>query len=305
MRVLNICTDDWSNFSHDNAKALRSVGIDCEDIKRNRHKFGYAEQSRITSPGQMIKAVQKADVVQFVHSDAYSFVNLRPHLKGKRVFVIHAGTVYRQNPIGMNKIFQPYVEKEIIALGEFKRHCPDAIYLVGAVNVDSFKPKYLMGSRMKIIGHLPSNSTVKGTGHIRKMLQGHKRRKEFELYLNPNRVSYAIHIERLNNVDICVELFAATQGGKPYGSWGITALEAAALGKVVVTNHFWKDIYQEAYGDIELRVANTHQEFVSEIDELVTMSNKELRKIQLDTRSWIKRRHSYEATGTYYKENIL
>ena len=56
MKVVNICWDDYANFSHENANALRSVGIDCVDLKLIPHVFGYSTESqrpsgkRVTQP---------------------------------------------------------------------------------------------------------------------------------------------------------------------------------------------------------------------------------------------------------------
>ena len=40
MKVLNISTNDWANYSYSNAVALRSVGVKCDGLKIYPHSFG-------------------------------------------------------------------------------------------------------------------------------------------------------------------------------------------------------------------------------------------------------------------------
>ena len=305
VRVLNVCIDDWANFSHDNAKALRSVGIDCVDVKINKHIFNYQTESTLMDWAGVFKEVGKADVVQIMHSCAHTLLAIKPYLNGKRLFVVHAGTVYRQHHVHLNSVFDPYVEKSIIALGEFATLCEGATYVVGAVDTDKFQPNYILGNRGKIVGHYPSNANVKGTGTIDQMVARNPKRGDFQFRYNTGFVDHAEVIKRYAGTDIYIELFAPLQAGKPYGSWGITALEVAAMGKVCITNHTWKDVYEDAYGDIGLAVANTEEEFQEQLSRFISMTSKELREEQLKTRSWVKLKHSYKATGTRYLEEIL
>jgi len=103
MRICNISFDDYSNFSHDNANALRSVGIDCKDFKRVKHPFDYGTESKVATTEEIKREISKADIVQLFHSDS-TWLDLAWSL-GKRVFVYHTGTTYRMNPIHCNSIF--------------------------------------------------------------------------------------------------------------------------------------------------------------------------------------------------------
>ena len=60
MKILNICQNDWANFSHDNANALRSVGIYCVDLKEQPHKFQYPEESKIANTNYILEQIKLA-----------------------------------------------------------------------------------------------------------------------------------------------------------------------------------------------------------------------------------------------------
>lgn len=67
-RVLNIASNDYANMSHNNARALRSVGVDCFDYTLNLHPFNYEEQSELLTREELISMVNKFDVIQIFHS---------------------------------------------------------------------------------------------------------------------------------------------------------------------------------------------------------------------------------------------
>ena len=71
-------------------------------------------------------------------------------------------------------------------------------------------------------------------------------------------------------------MFNINQGKRKYGEWGITALEAAALGKIVVTNFLSIDRYKIEYGDCPLVVCNTIDQLKDNISELSKMSKEEI-----------------------------
>ena len=69
MKVVNLAIRDYANFSHDNANALRSVGVNCSDYKIQPHANNYQEQSIIIDKGDISKKIKNADIVQVMHSD--------------------------------------------------------------------------------------------------------------------------------------------------------------------------------------------------------------------------------------------
>lgn len=308
MRVINICNQDNANFSFTNAEAMRSVGIDAESFSLTVHPYGYRYCSTIASRNEMRKQIEAADVVQVMHSD----LKMLPLVQGigKPVIVYHAGTVYRQAPAMYNSVWNPIVARSVIALGEFAgKGSKNETYLVGAIDTLEISPVYSGSYEWRKIRHHPSNAGTKGTVKICEMIQALPKaqlsRTQFKYSDNRSRVSAELQLLRMADCDIYIELFKLKQNQADYGSFGISALEAAALGKVVVTNNLWKDIYQEQYGDCLLQIANTEEEFAAVLGSLIEMDAFDLVELQRKTRQWVHDKHSLQATGHRIKNLIL
>lgn len=119
------------------------------------------------------------------------------------------------------------------------------------------------------------------------------------LNTSSNNVDYAEHLNRVRDCAVYVELFAMTQNNRPYGSWGISCLEAAAMGKVVMTCHETSQVYREVYGETPLIISSDELEFKNNLMYLATHSTTKLKKA---TRKWVEDNHSYEATGNRVKQ---
>ena len=303
MKVVNICKDDYANFSHDNAKALRAVGVDCFDYKLKPHAFNYATESEIIKGyGAIQRLTQDADFIQVMHSD----FKVLPYCSERDTIVWHTGTRYRQMSSHCNKVFNPMVKKSVLALGEFwKMRSKNPIYCVGAVDTDAFKPFYYKEGR-PIVAHYPSKPEIKGSSSIIDVMEDLKKRyKDLDFRYSLDQVPYVDQIARVSDCDIYIEMFALNQEGKPYGSWGITALEAAAMGKIVVSNDQFDSVYQEHYnGFSAIRKVSTLQELADAVEILCKFSDS-LKLLQEESRQWVIDNHSYKATGEYILKNIL
>lgn len=300
MKVINISKDDWSNFSYDNCQAMRSVGIDAESLKLNYHISNYPKQSEVVSIEDMIFRCMDADLIQFVFADIYCFNNIYPHITDKKINVIYAGSAYRENPKAYNNIFNPVVNKSIIALGEFAGlGAKDEVYMVGAIDVDKIRPVYRELKKPYLFAHHPSKTAVKGTTKILEMMQGYN-------FIHTNQMgSFEEQLIRYSKCDIYIELFNKELSGKKYGSWGISALEAAAMGKPVVTMNLSEEVYKKNYGSCPLITVQNEDEFKAAIATLESMAEDEMLQLQKDTREWVVDKHSYKATGEYIVNNIL
>lgn len=304
MKVINVCKDDWANFSYDNAMAMKAVGIEAKSLKLNPHIHNYPEQSDIVSIEEMILQCTEADVIQFVHSDLYCFNHIAPHIPGKRINVIYTGTVYRKNPEVFNEIFNPVVDKSIIALGEFAGlGAKNEVYMVGAIDVSKFYFNQKHASLPYKFAHYPSNIEVKGTREIVDMMQEFQ--PEVDFTFNTKRVSFVQQCIRMEECDVYIELFKAELDKKKYGSWGITGLEAAALGKVVITMNLSSHVYAQNYGSCELITVEDEKQFRQTIHRLSCMPQNAMDYKKAQTRKWVEDKHSYKATGEYILKNIL
>ena len=298
MRVLNICSHDWANFAHDNANALRSVGVDCIDLKSKPHKFSYKPQSGIIRREDVRKIAKDVDVVQVFHSD----INMANAIKdyAKKIIVYHTGSGYRSEPDKYNKAFNPFVDMSVIALPEFAGlGSKNERYLVGAFNVPEM-PKVRLTDK-PVFGHYPSHEIVKGSNEILDMVFGEYVNGEVDLRWSFDKANHLDHIKRMKGCDIIIELFKPILEGEPYGSFGITALEAASMGKIVVTQCLRDEVYKSVYGNCELMLGNTRGLFVSIINELLGMSAKQIRDKRVSTYEWVRDNHSCKATGERLK----
>jgi len=302
MKVLNCCNNDWANFSHDNANALRSVGIDCEDIKERPHSFEYKTHSLTIPFAKIVEKIKQADIVQIMHSDVAYLEVCKAY--NKRVIVYHTGTNYRKGYKELNSVFNPYVEHSVIALGEFSGlGAKNEVYVVGAIDTDKLKPN-IINSDFTRFAHYPSCEKTKGTDTIERVVNwAHEKNRNFYFNMSVQKVDYDFQLERIKKCDAYIELFAPEQDGKPYGSWGITALEAAAMGKIVITNHTTEQVYKNAYGiKTPFFVSNTEKELFDNIEKLSFMNRAELLKHKQNTRNWVLKNHSYQATGEKIKK---
>lgn len=303
MRILNLCYDDYANFSYENCQALKSVGIECESIKSISHPFNYPNASQIIQNKNYIhKKIDEADVVQLMHSSP----EFLPYCvsKNKRIFVYHTGTNYRLNSSHNNSLFNPHVELSFSDQCEFVHlGAKNFVYIATAVNTDIIRHKLRPVSKDPYtIAHYPSNSSVKGTDKINEMLK----RVPFLFKYNSStlKASYAEQLERMSDCDIYIELFKPLQNGRPYGCFGVTAFEASAMGKIVITNNFNQDVYEKHYGFCPFQICNTEEKFIETIDALLRYPVSTIKKIQTLNREWIMKNHSYIATGNYITQYL-
>jgi len=257
--------------------------VDSYCYKLNPHPFKYKnEASLITVEG--LKEL-KADVFILFHSD----YELEQYLSGPVVYY-HTGTKFRQNSERI-KYHTTSAPLHLIALPEFHGVLKNEAYLIGSVE-QHHTNRYIKGN---VFGHYPSNAGVKGTNQILEWFDS----VGVTYNADATTLPYEQHIKRLDSCDIYVELFSPTQGGKPYGSFGMTALEAAQLGKVVITQNLsGVNLYVNTYGECELEIANTAEEFKRKIIYYkdAKVQDKSNRVVE-----WFNEKHSQRATGLRLK----
>lgn len=297
MKVLNICVDDYANFSHDNANALRSVGVHCVDVKLQPHVFNYKTESTLANESILKELIAEAELVQIFHSDS----SLIKYCSGKRLVVYHTGTRYRQNHQKFNALFNPHVEKSFVALGEFYGlGAKNEQYIVGATKVHGQKPLHFIHPLR--FAHFPSNPEVKGTQSILNAVESINH-KNFRFEFSLDKVSHDQQISRMNSCDVYIEMNSTHQGGKPYGSWGITTLEATSLGKIVITNHTTLDVYEKTYGITPpLVLIEKHGSIEACINNLLSLTESQIHLLKKQSFEWLEKFHSFEATGSKLKQ---
>jgi len=239
--------------------------------------------------------VDSSKVLHFIASTVLGGVKLN----GQKKVVQHGGSVYRQNANDMNKEFSD-VDATII-------QCPDLLGL-GAknesliyypVDTDMIKPTGNGGKKLRI-GHFPSNPEVKGSDMIERLMRAMKIEYEFkydfEYVGSRETVPWRDNLKRMGECDIIIECLNPQQGKAVYGEWGNTALEAAALGKIVITNSLKEDIYKQEYGHCELLIANSLNAMKNHLGLLLDGGININHKKEA-TRQWVVEKHSMKATA--------
>ena len=305
MKVVNLCVDDWANFQYDITKSMRAVGIDAYGYKLNRHVSNYPEQCEIAGVEVMRKMCRDADVVNFIHSNERLFAQICPAIPGKTINVWYTGTVYRRNPALYNAIFNPRVNKSVVCLGEFVgKGAKNEVYMVGAV--DTGVDPVIKQGRPYRFGHYPSNAEVKGTATIVELMAKCVNGKGLATFeWSTEHVDAVAQWQRMANCDIYIELLAPLNEGNVYGSFGMSALEAGAMGKAVVTMNLHRETYRKHYGDCPLVLVDDAEDFLHAVIALQFSSVEALQKLREQTREWVVANHSHEATGRYILQNIL
>lgn len=302
MKILNISQADWAKFQYDNMVALRSVGIQCDSVTMAKHQF-YEEQSECVSDIEALKSrIAQYDVIQFFHDNIGLFNLLLPAFKDKKVIAYHTSSEYRRNHATINAVMNPHIYRAVNAMPEFMgRGAKNEVYMVGAVDVDKLCPNERHEGPCWF-GHYPSNPQVKGTQNIVDVMDKTGCMFSHDTKLLP----YSQQIERMRSCDVYIEMLTEKDGnGMPYGNFGITALEAAALGKVVVTQLKHPEVYNNAYGFCGLNIANTAEKLRRMVQSLDNYSGEYLKGQQQITRDWVVKNHSYKATGEYYLRKVL
>ena len=127
---------------------------------------------------------------------------------------------------------------------------------------------------------------------------------KFDYKYSAKTIAWNKNLQRMSNCDIYIDAFCPRLEKKRYGEWGIQALEAAALGKVVVT-HFgmWRQ-YKKEYGGCALQYVNTQKELKQKLKNLIEMNNDEIQNLKIRTRKWVETHHSLKAVGMKLRKII-
>jgi hypothetical protein len=162
------------------------------------------------------------------------------------------------------------------------------------------------------IAHFPRSPKAKGTHHILSVIDKLKSdpstKDKFTFHTSDGwQMNWLDNIERLDTCDIYIESQAYTigEGGKEekvLNEFGLTAMEACALSKIVVTCFASFEEYKEDYGCVsEIVPSASEDELELRLRELLALPRDELINKRMATREWIIRAHSYEPTGLRIK----
>lgn len=292
MRYLFLAHSDWSNVGYGFAESMKAIGEDAIALVAKKHIFGYEKQAKqLESWIHAQNEINEADVVVLLHSQY-----IMADYADKPVFVFHGGSAYRQSYKEVNRVFNPLVKAAFIQTYDLpRRGAKNPHTLFPAMDTDALQPDYEGHGRR--FAHYPSNYLVKKSSVISDVVD---KIATINADINIGGKPHTVMLEDMAKCDIYVEHFA------DYAHWGVSALEAGALGKVVVGK--WDDQYRKKYesefGKCPIISTNTVEQLESELRRLMEMDDKELKKIKRATRKWVDKWHSLEATGNRIKEIV-
>lgn len=310
--VLMLTNNDWANIGYGFAKCLRLLGLDVRFIKGQTHpsyllqgeihkmiplgSLGNPELSPYVTANGLRPLTEEAHVIHFTSS---AFVETGTDLRKKHVVVQHDGGLYRQKYQIANGLFKGFADitiiqgPDLLGLG-----AKNEVWICNPVDTEMLRPDF--GSNGKIrIGHFPSNSITKNTGEVLRaieILEGDRIWGNKFQYIGvrgpEQRVSWMTNLERMKYCDILIE-----RCNSKVMEWGATALEASALGTIVVTNSHSRELYEKEYGKWALHIANDYEQCVEILKGLISLGDRGILEEKHKSREWVVRYHSFEAVA--------
>lgn len=299
--VVIISRDDWANVGFSFQQALNAVGVDALAIKERPHVFDYGEEALVVGLKRAREEMEKAKVLLFMHSRGH-FTRKWPDdpiLKNRFVAVFHGGTTYRTNPVGVSRVFGNVdatiiQTADLLGLGAKNEH-----WVMPPVDTEAIEPQYSKVKKPYVLGHYPRQANLKGSDTILRVAHTLKARDlEFEWLYGDKLVTWAENLERMAACDVYIErMKVVDKQGNLTGEWGVTALEASALGKAIVTNFRSQEKYETEFGKCPFFVANSEEELEELLEELINAHPNKIRSAQRRTREWVEEFHSFKAVG--------
>jgi len=327
--VLFLTYYDWSNYTYKTSESLRKLGLSVLGFKGSPHQFNYPFQLPIyyglvnappycmfpiiTTCHSLKKYIDRAKVIWF---SAETFINTGANLHGHGVVVDYGACTYRMEPERCNAIFNPIVDDTVILFPALLGHGGKNEHLIYyPVDTGMFIPRYkLKGDRPLRIGHFPSTTENKGSDVIQQAINNvnNDYSGKFE-YFGPkhpdikvvSEVDWMFNLERMASCDIIIETVKPVLKERPFGEWGNQALEAASLGKIVITNSIHNDIYMKEYGDHELILANNQEQLENQLVNIFQMTDTDILNKQHAVREWVVKKHGMIPTAQRIYDEVL
>ncbi len=306
MKVLIIALNDWANVGYGIDMALRSVGIDSICLKKVKHALGYPVQAKVFNEKEIGRYALEADILQFMHSD---HVNLgiedqkNQYDINKGIAVFHGGSKYRGSVNKLNDFWNSKIGLALVQTGDLlDKGAKNEVWFLPPIDTEGLQPVYNRSIyNRRVIAHCPSQENQKGTGEFNKIMirlsSDPKLRNKF-VYKFGKKTDWPKNIERMSESDIYFDACCPELYGKTYGEWGISALEASCLGKVVVSHFLSVDRYKKEFGkECPIQHANNMKQVEQQIRRLILMPEKEFSNLQRKTREWVVENHSYKVVG--------
>lgn len=306
--LLVAARSDYANVGGVFVKCLNEVGVTAYAFSRKSVSYNPTGHAVIFDGNltPVVEIARKANAIIWMHS---LYLPLGISCAGKKLAVFHGGSVYRRGPGRVNRVFNPKVHVTLTQTAELLgKGAKNEVWMLPAAYIDNFKPNLSVGKKV-VVGHFPSaprnkagsgrDSILKGSYLINDVMEKYG---NVDYNFSPGRVDWKDNLTRMAKCDIYVESLNQASKSTNKHDWSVAALEAAALGCVVVTNFgFGEERYKREYGEHALQVANTKEQFVEVMDRLVSMSESELVKLKNESVAWANSIHGLRAIGRRLK----
>jgi hypothetical protein len=309
MKVLIVAITDYANMGYRYQESLKAVGVDAKAVILNSPNFSCTlEHAERCSAKKVESYAESAKIIQFMHSR-----DIGLNVKNKRIFIFHGGSLYRRSSHEINNYFNPIVEKSIIQTGDLLGlGAKNEVWVPASVDTNRIKPLYKKRNKKIVVGHFPSSALVKNTKGINSVMNDLSKKfgRRFQYIQSSKKLNWNKNIERMSKCDIYIDACTPilktkkSPGGNKYGEWGVAAIEAAALGKVVISHMLSHKKYEQEFGKCEIRVGNSLKEIRKHMINLLSMTDDELLQIKKATRMWVEKFHSYEFMGRRLKDVV-
>lgn len=318
MKIALVGIKDYANVAYNYQEALRSVGSDATAymIQPPAKKIQYDKHAGLFDKNK----IYNSDVIIFMHSHSMvegfeigknpDGITLKhDHIKDKKLIVFHGGTTYRRGykvlnqkfrDMGITKVFIQTLD--LWNLGAKNKH-----WVLPTINTNMIKPEFMPMRERRIIAHYPHKSYFKGSKTINDVMTSlsvdTQICNKFTYLHDDDVIKWNDYIDKLRWCDVYIESLSQAENENPH-DWSVTALEAAALGKIVVTNMMDYGRYVKEYGPCAIQVANDKNSLSKVINRLISMNEIDFQKLKWETRKWVIDQHSYKAMGTRLKKLI-
>ncbi len=312
--VVFLSHGDWANVGSHLAESLRRVGVDAVSWAGWHLKMDMPIKSNIyTKWEETYPDIEEAKVVWMMHGNIFKYRHT-PIKSSQLICSFHGGPPLLQVGGKRSTVSQAFFGRftrrdlhpvHFIQNPRMYDNCYflEKRYLLGLpVDIDRLIPMYYEGGRKPVVGHFPRNT---GTGLITKgydkVLAALKFYKNtFPYAVSTDFINWIPHIERVNHCDIYVEKLSEI-----IREWGMTALEAAGLGKIVIAQFDNRETYEKEYGPSPMLTANTDEELRGVLKQLSTWAGDSIQRKQMETRQFVKKHHSFEAVGKRLKGILI
>jgi hypothetical protein len=299
MNVLLLAQKDYANVGFNIAESLKKVNIPAICMTNtfdSRHNV--TERAVVIENNMHLsKAIVNATVIIWLHSRRIPTPGV--DLKGKLQVVFHGGTSYRIAYDKINGYFNKVVACSLVQT-ELGLGAKNEYWFIPPVNTEFIRPGTYDINTKFVIGHFPSNKVKKSTGKINKaihMLKNDSLTKDKFEFRTGGFGNWRVNLDRIGKCDAYIDSLR-------YGLWGMSTLEAAALGKIVIGGFKLYPQYLIEYGKSPFLSVpeNGVTELFEVLKKLILQDRGKTMLLQKAHRKWVEDLHSYTITGNKLKE---